>query len=36
MARVMIDGLAVKAPAGTIGDKDAADILFAQLETQWQ
>ena len=35
MATVTIDGLVVKGPEGNIGDKDAADILFAQLESQW-
>ncbi len=35
MASVTLDGLVVKGPDGNIGDKDAADILFAQLESQW-
>ena len=36
MASVTLDGLVVKGPDGNIGDKDGADILFAQLESQWQ
>ncbi len=36
MSTVVLDGLTVKGPDGTIGDKDAADVLFTQLEHTWQ